>query len=55
MCSLMCEAALYAHTPDDSKAIERRSGPMIVISAGKMATGGWDVVVPGMGECFAFD
>lgn len=36
----MCEAAQYSRTPDDSKAIDRSSDPMIVISASGMATGG---------------
>jgi len=39
-CRAMCEGAKYSTTPDDSKAIDRRSGPMIVISASGMATGG---------------
>jgi len=39
-CRAMCSAAQYARTPDDSKAIDRSSGPMIVISASGMATGG---------------
>lgn len=39
-CHLMCESAQYSRTPDDSKAIDRRSDPMIVISASGMATGG---------------
>ena len=39
-CRAMCRAASYARTPEDSKAIDRQSGPMIVISASGMATGG---------------
>jgi metallo-beta-lactamase family protein len=39
-CTAMCRVAQYAQTPDDSKAIDRRSGPMIIISASGMATGG---------------
>jgi metallo-beta-lactamase family protein len=39
-CAAMCNVARYAHTPDDSKAIDRASGPMIVISASGMCTGG---------------
>jgi len=39
-CRAMCRAAKYSATPDDSKAIDRQSGPMIVISASGMATGG---------------
>jgi len=36
----MCDVAKYSQTSDDSKAIDRRSGPMVVISASGMATGG---------------
>jgi metallo-beta-lactamase family protein len=36
----MCDVTSYSRTPDDSKAIDRSSGPMIVISASGMATGG---------------
>ena len=39
-CRQMCAAARFAHTPEDSKAIDRRSGPMIIVSASGMATGG---------------
>mgnify|MGYP002777777446 CR=1 FL=1 len=39
-CRAMCRAATYSQTPEDSKAIDRQSGPMIVISASGMATGG---------------
>jgi metallo-beta-lactamase family protein len=39
-CKAMCQAAQYSHTPEDSKAIDRRNGPMIIISASGMATGG---------------
>ncbi len=39
-CRAMCETAKYARTPEHSKAIDRRSGPMIVVSASGMATGG---------------
>jgi metallo-beta-lactamase family protein len=39
-CQLMCKTARYARTPDDSKAIDASTGPMIVISASGMATGG---------------
>lgn len=39
-CTLMCKVARYSHTADDSKAIDRSAGPMIVISASGMATGG---------------
>jgi metallo-beta-lactamase family protein len=36
----MDDIASFAHTPDESKAIDARSGPMVVISASGMATGG---------------
>jgi len=36
----MCRAARYAHTPEESKAIDASSGPMLIISASGMATGG---------------
>jgi metallo-beta-lactamase family protein len=39
-CTAMCRLPLYSHTSDDSKAIDRRAEPMIVISASGMATGG---------------
>lgn len=39
-CREFCELARYTRTPDESKDIDRRSGPMIVISASGMATGG---------------
>ena len=39
-CHLMCKVASYSRTPDESKAIDASSGPMIVISASGMATGG---------------
>ena len=39
-CAAMCSAATYTRTPDESKAIDRRSEPMIIISASGMATGG---------------
>ena len=39
-CRLMCETARYARTSEDSKAIDASTGPMIVISASGMATGG---------------
>lgn len=32
-CKRMCAVASYCQTADDSKAIDERSGPMIVISA----------------------
>jgi metallo-beta-lactamase family protein len=39
-CTAMCKVARYSNTADDSKAIDRSSGPMIVISASGMCTGG---------------
>jgi metallo-beta-lactamase family protein len=39
-CRAMSATAQYAHSPEESKAIDRRSGSMIVISASGMATGG---------------
>lgn len=39
-CHSMCDLAEYTRTPKESKAIDERSGPMIVVSASGMATGG---------------
>jgi metallo-beta-lactamase family protein len=39
-CMRMCRAAKYARTPEDSKAIDASTGPMIIVSASGMATGG---------------
>lgn len=39
-CKAMCKVARYSRTADDSKAIDRGGGPMIVISASGMVTGG---------------
>lgn len=39
-CHAMCKAATYTRTTDASKAIDRRSGPMVIVSASGMATGG---------------
>jgi len=39
-CAAMFRVARYSHTSDDSKAIDRATGPMIVISASGMCTGG---------------
>lgn len=39
-CDLMCRAATLVNTPVDSKALSARTGPMIIISASGMATGG---------------
>lgn len=39
-CEAMCEAATYVHTPEESKALNRRTGPMILIAGSGMMTGG---------------
>jgi len=39
-CDLMCHAATLINTRDESKALSTRTGPMIIISASGMATGG---------------
>ncbi len=39
-CRAMCNVATYANSADDSKALNERRGPMIIISASGMATGG---------------
>ena len=39
-CRRMCAGVQYTRTADESKAIDRASGPMIVSSASGMATGG---------------
>jgi metallo-beta-lactamase family protein len=39
-CQAMCSSASFARTSDESKAIAATSGPMIIISASGMATGG---------------
>lgn len=39
-CTLMCKLPHYTHTSDESKAIDRRTDSIIVISASGMATGG---------------
>ncbi len=36
----MCRAAQIVTTPDDSKALDQRGGPQIILSASGMATGG---------------
>jgi len=36
----MCQTARYSVTSEDSKAIDQQAGPMIIISASGMATGG---------------
>jgi len=39
-CKLMCRSVEYARTPEDSKAVDARQGPMVIVSASGMATGG---------------
>jgi metallo-beta-lactamase family protein len=39
-CREMCSIAHYASTPDQSKAIDATDGPLVVVSASGMATGG---------------
>jgi len=39
-CHAMCKLATYTRSADESKAIDRRTDPMIIISASGMATGG---------------
>jgi metallo-beta-lactamase family protein len=39
-CRRMCSAAVMTNTPEASKALDQRAGPMILLSASGMATGG---------------
>ena len=39
-CDAMCHAAMIVNKPEDSRALSARSGPMVIISASGMATGG---------------
>jgi metallo-beta-lactamase family protein len=39
-CALMCRAAQFITTPDDSKALDHGQAPKVIISASGMATGG---------------
>lgn len=39
-CDDMCRAATFVNTAEQSKSLSQRSGPMIIISASGMATGG---------------
>ena len=39
-CNASCAVARMVHTADESRALNSRSGPMIIISASGMATGG---------------
>ncbi|MBN20970.1 MAG: MBL fold metallo-hydrolase [Bdellovibrionaceae bacterium] len=39
-CKDTCDVAVYVQTPEESKTINQQSGPMIIVSASGMATGG---------------
>ncbi len=39
-CAAMCRAPTYVRSVDDSKALDLKHGPMVIISASGMATGG---------------
>ena len=39
-CEATCRVAEFVNSPEDSKALNEKSGPMIIISASGMATGG---------------
>lgn len=39
-CEGMCDVATYVRSPEESKNLNRRKGPMMIISASGMATGG---------------
>jgi metallo-beta-lactamase family protein len=39
-CHVMCRSAKYVRTAEESKAIDRQDGPMVIVSASGMATGG---------------
>jgi metallo-beta-lactamase family protein len=39
-CQDVCEGAQFVGSPDESKQLDRRRGPMVIISASGMATGG---------------
>lgn len=39
-CEAMCHAATFVHTTEESKALNHRSGPMIIIAGSGMMTGG---------------
>jgi metallo-beta-lactamase family protein len=39
-CAEMFGIARYARTPDDSRAIDRAAGPMVIVAASGMCTGG---------------
>ena len=39
-CTAACQVAEFVNSPDDSKALNLRKGPMIIVAASGMATGG---------------
>lgn len=39
-CAQMCKSARLVHTAEDSKALDRRRQPMVILAASGMATGG---------------
>jgi metallo-beta-lactamase family protein len=39
-CEAMCQAAKFVNTPEESRALNTRRGPMVIIAASGMATGG---------------
>ena len=39
-CDAMCHAATIVNTPDESRALNAKHGPMVIIAASGMATGG---------------
>lgn len=39
-CRMMCKAPILVNTSEQSKALDERAGPMIIVSASGMATGG---------------
>lgn len=39
-CEAICNAAQIVHTPDESRALNARKGPMVIIAGSGMATGG---------------
>src|SRR5581483_1341400 len=39
-CARMCRVAQFVNSPSDSKELDRRQGPMIILSASGMAVGG---------------
>ena len=39
-CKEMCNAATFINSPDESRALNEKKGPMIIIAASGMATGG---------------